>query len=67
MEELNLSVEQTIFLIIVPIPLVVYKWHQIGRISYDIQSKKKVEGESTDPTLNANYEAYIWLAGKRYN
>lgn len=67
MEELNLSVEQTIFLIIVLIPLVVYQWHQIGRISYDIQPKKKVESDSTTPALNANYGAYIWLAGKRYN
>ncbi|HGA1353191.1 TPA: hypothetical protein ACIRJG_001960 [Streptococcus suis] len=69
MEELTLTMEQALILIAVLIPLNLILWFCVGLGTYQAHSKPKdvSEGKHTRPLTNANYGAYIQLAGKRYN
>lgn len=67
MQELNLTPEQTMLLIIILIPVVIYLWHHLGSFQLDIEPETKPEGQHTRPPQHELYGAYIWLAGKRYN
>lgn len=69
MEELTLTMEQALILIAVLIPLNLILWFGIGLGTFQLHSKPKniPEGKHTRPLTNANYGAYIQLAGKRYN
>ncbi|HEM4630271.1 TPA: hypothetical protein U1Z87_001176 [Streptococcus suis] len=67
MQELNLTPEQTLSLIVILLPVVIYLWHHLGSFQLDIEPKPNPEGNNTRRLTNANYGAYIQLAGKRYN
>lgn len=67
MEELNLTPEQTLVLIVILLPLVIYLWHHLGTFRLDIESKNKTENEHTRQLTNANYGAYIQSQGRYYN
>lgn len=69
MEELNLTIEQALILIAILTPLNLILWFGVGLGTFQLHSKPKnvSEGKHTRPLTNANYGAYIQLAGKRYN
>ncbi|MCP1639673.1 hypothetical protein J2T50_001382 [Streptococcus gallinaceus] len=64
MQELNLTPSQAIFFFIVLIRLVIYQWHKMSRISYQI---KLEDEEDTNKLKNEHYGAIIQLTGKYYN
>ena len=66
-EELNLPPEQTLALIAILFPLVVYLWHHLGTFQLDIEPKNTPEGKDTRPLTNVNYGAYIQSQGRYYN
>ncbi|HEM6543395.1 TPA: hypothetical protein U2E04_002026 [Streptococcus suis] len=69
MEELTLTIEQTLTLIAVLIPLNLILWFGVGLGTFQLHSKPQntSEGKYTRPLENERYGAYIQLAGKRYN
>ncbi|HFU4221611.1 TPA: hypothetical protein ACGO80_000441 [Streptococcus suis] len=69
MEELTLTIEQTLTLIAILIPLNLFLWFRVGLGTFQARSKPKTisEGQYTRPLENELYGAYIQLAGKRYN
>ncbi|HEM4634285.1 TPA: hypothetical protein U1005_000789 [Streptococcus suis] len=69
MEELTLTMEQTLILITVLIPLNLILWFGVGLGTFQLHSKPKnvSEGKHTRPLTNANYEAYIQSQGRYYN
>lgn len=69
MEELNLTIEQTLTLIAILIALNLFLWFRVGLGTYQLHSEPKnvSEGKDTRPLKNELYGAYIQLAGKRYN
>ncbi|HFU4464730.1 TPA: hypothetical protein ACGO9X_002041 [Streptococcus suis] len=69
MEELNLTIEQTLTLIAILTPLNLFLWFGVGLGTSRVHSKLKntSEGQYTRPLENELYGAYIQLAGKRYN
>ena len=67
MKEISLTAEQTLALIVLLLPLIIYLWHHLGTYQLDIESKTEPEGKDTRKLTNANYGAYIQLAGRYYN
>ena len=67
MNEISLTAEQTLALIVLLLPLIIYLWHHLGTYQLDIESKTEPEGKDTRKLTNANYGAYIQLAGRYYN
>lgn len=67
MQELNLTPEQTLSLIIILLPVVIHLWHHLGSFQLDIEPKNKPEGNHTRRLTNANYGAYIQSQGRYYN
>ncbi|HFU4092590.1 TPA: hypothetical protein ACGO7B_001228 [Streptococcus suis] len=69
MEELTLTIEQTLTLIAILTPLNLFLWFGVGLGAFQLHSKPKnvSEGQYTRPLKNELYGAYIQLAGKRYN
>ncbi|HEM6101243.1 TPA: hypothetical protein U2B82_000203 [Streptococcus suis] len=69
MEELTLTMEQTLILITVLIPLNLILWFGVGLGTFQLHSKPKnvSEGKHTRPLTNANYGAYIQSQGRYYN
>lgn len=67
MQELNLTLEQTMTLIVILLPVVIYLWHHLGSFQLDIEPKTKPEGKYTRRLTNANYGAYIQSQGRYYN
>ncbi|HFI0236638.1 TPA: hypothetical protein ACGPAL_000760 [Streptococcus suis] len=67
MNELNLPPEQTLALIAILLPLVIYLWHHLGTFQLDIEPKNTLEGKDTRPLTNANYGAYIQSQSRYYN
>ncbi|HFU4517584.1 TPA: hypothetical protein ACGPA4_000483 [Streptococcus suis] len=69
MEELNLTIEQTLTLIAILTPLNLFLWFGVGLGTSRVHNKPKntSEGQYTRPLKNELYGAYIQLAGKRYN
>ncbi|MCK4025758.1 hypothetical protein [Streptococcus iners] len=69
MEELTLTIEQTLTLIAILTPLNLFLWFCVGLGTFQAHSKpKKVsEGKHTRPLTNANYGAYIQSQGRYYN
>ncbi|HEL2203480.1 TPA: hypothetical protein TZE22_000794 [Streptococcus suis] len=69
MEELTLTIEQTLTLIAILTPLNLYLWFGVGLGTFQLHSKPKnvSEGQYTRPLENERYGAYIQLAGKHYN
>ncbi|HFI0448568.1 TPA: hypothetical protein ACGOY6_000773 [Streptococcus suis] len=69
MEELTLTIEQTLILIAILTPLNLFLWFRVGLGTSRVHSKPKnvSEGQYTRPLENELYGAYIQLAGKRYN
>ncbi|MGE9834136.1 hypothetical protein [Streptococcus orisratti] len=67
MQELNLTIEQSLTLIAILTPLVIYLWHHLGTFQLDIEPKNTPEGKDTGPLTNANYGAYIQSQGRYYN
>ncbi|HFI0405709.1 TPA: hypothetical protein ACGOYB_001813 [Streptococcus suis] len=69
MEELTLTIEQTLTLIAILTPLNLFLWFRVGLGTFQARSKPKnvSEGKYTRPLENELYGAYIQLAGKRYN
>ncbi|HEL2049233.1 TPA: hypothetical protein TY419_000811 [Streptococcus suis] len=65
----EMTIETALTLIAIFTPLNLYLWFCVGLGTYqlDIEPKIKTEGKDTRPLTNANYGAYIQLAGKRYN
>lgn len=47
MQELNLTPEQTLSLIVILLPVVIYLWHHLGSFQLDIEPKNKPEGNQT--------------------
>ena len=45
----------------------VYLWQHLGTYQLDIEPKTEPEGKDTSKLKNANYGAYIQLAGRYYN
>lgn len=66
-EELNLTPEQGIMLIVALLLLVIYLWRHLGTYQLHIELEEEPEDKYTDQPTNDRYGAYIWLAGKRYN
>lgn len=67
MHELNISPEQTLALIVILLPLVIYLWHHLGTFQLDITPKTKPENKGdTRPLTNANYGAYIQSQSRYY-
>lgn len=66
-EELNLTPEQTMTLIAILFPVVIYLWHHLGSFQLDIEPKTKPEGKHTRPLENERYGAYIQSQGRYYN
>ncbi|HFI0303251.1 TPA: hypothetical protein ACGOVA_000391 [Streptococcus suis] len=69
MEELTLTIEQTLTLIAILIPLNLILWFGVGLGTFQLHSKPKnvSEGKHTRPLTNANYGAYIQSQGRYYN
>ena len=67
MNELTLANEQALALITLLLPLIIYLWHHLGTYQLDIEPKTEPEGKDTSKLKNANYGAYIQLAGRYYN
>ena len=67
MNELTLANEQASALITLLLPLIIYLWHHLGTYQLDIEPKTELEGKDTSKLKNANYGAYIQLAGRYYN
>ena len=67
MNELTLANEQALALITLLLPLIIYLWHHLGTYQLDIEPKTEPEGKDTRKLTNANYGAYIQLAGRYYN
>ena len=67
MNELTLTNEQALALITLLLPLIIYLWHHLGTYQLDIEPKTEPEGKDTRKLTNANYGAYIQLAGRYYN
>lgn len=65
----EMTIEQALTLIAIFTPLNLYLWFCVGLGTYQLHSKPKnvSEGKHTRRLTNANYGAYIQLAGKRYN
>lgn len=66
-EELNLPPEQTLALIAILLPLVVYLWFHLGTYQLHSKPKTELEGKDTRRLTNANYGAYIQAQGRYYN
>lgn len=66
-EELNLTPEQTMTLIAILFPVVIYLWHHLGTYEFPSKPKTKPEGKHTRRLTNANYGAYIQAQGRYYN
>ena len=66
-EELNLPPEQTLALIAILLPLVVYLWFHLGTYQLHSKPKNKSGGKDTRPLENERYGAYIQLQGRYYN
>lgn len=69
MQELNLTLEQSLSLIVILFPLAIFLWFGVGLGSFqlDIEPKTKPEGKHTRRLTNANYGAYIQAQGRYYN
>lgn len=69
MEELTLTIEQTLTLIAILTPLNLFLWFCVGLGAFQAHSKLKnvSEGKHTRPLTNANYGAYIQSQGRYYN
>ncbi|HEL2402999.1 TPA: hypothetical protein TZS69_002022 [Streptococcus suis] len=69
MEELTLTIEQTLTLIAILTPLNLFLWFGVGLGTYQAHSKPKTkpEGNHTRRLTNANYGAYIQSQGRYYN
>ncbi|HEL2028784.1 TPA: hypothetical protein TY360_002033 [Streptococcus suis] len=61
----EMTIEQALTLIAIFTPLNFFLWFGVGLGS--IQAPSKPKNKHTTQHINNNYEAYIWLAGKRYN
>lgn len=66
-EELNLPPEQTLALIAILLPLVVYLWFHLGTYQLHSKPKNTPEGQYPRQLTNANYGAYIQAQGRYYN
>lgn len=67
MDELALTTEQTLLLIVVLVPILIYSWLHLGTYQFDIEPKTRAEGKYTCKLTNANYGAYIQSQGRYYN
>lgn len=69
MEELTLTIEQTLTLIAILTPLNLYLWFYVGLGTFQAHSKPKniSEGKYTRPLENERYGAYIQSQGRYYN
>lgn len=67
MQELNLTLEQTLSLIVILLPVVIYLWLHLGSFQLHSKPKTKPEGNNTRRLTNANYGAYIQSQGRYYN
>lgn len=67
MDELALTTEQTLLLIVVLVPVLIYSWLHLGTYQLDIEPISKPESKDTRKLTNANYGAYIQAQGRYYN
>ncbi|WP_104929581.1 hypothetical protein [Streptococcus suis] len=69
MQELNLTLEQSIILLAIFTPLNMFLWFGVGLGTYQLHSKPETEpeGKHTRRMTNANYGAYIQSQGRYYN
>lgn len=66
-DELALTTEQALLLIVVLVPILIYSWLHLGTYQLDIEPKTRAEGKHTRKLTNANYGAYIQAQGRYYN
>lgn len=69
MQELNLTLEQSIILLAIITPLNIVLWFRVGLGTFQApdKPKKEPEGNHTRRLTNANYGAYIQSQGRYYN
>ncbi|HEM3648312.1 TPA: hypothetical protein U1C40_000924 [Streptococcus suis] len=67
MDELALTTENALLLIVVLVPILIYSWLHLGAYQLDIEPISKPEGKHTSKLTNANYGAYIQSQGRYYN
>lgn len=65
----EMTIETALTLLAIFTPLNLYLWFGVGLGTFQAPDKPKIkpEGNHTRRLTNANYGAYIQLAGKRYN
>ncbi|MFM0794294.1 hypothetical protein P7J53_01890 [Streptococcus suis] len=63
----EMTIETALTLIAILTPLNIFLWLHLGTYQLHSKPKDKPEGNHTRRLTNANYGAYIQLAGKRYN
>lgn len=67
MQELNLTLTQSIILIVVCLVILVLLWHYESHIELDISPQTDKVEENTTDHVQERYGAYIWLSNKHYN
>lgn len=67
MNELNLTLTQSIILIVVCLVILVLLWHYESHIELDISPQTDKVEENTTDHVQERYGAYIWLSNKHYN
>nr|WP_238597764.1 hypothetical protein [Streptococcus suis] len=64
-----MTFEQTMILLAILTPIIIYLWFGVGLGTFYVHSKPKTEpeGKHTRRLTNANYGAYIQSQGRYYN
>lgn len=67
MQELDLTLEQAFLLIGLLIPVIVYQWRKLSRITYKFKPKTQTKYKDPSKLTNDRYGAVIQLHGRYYN
>lgn len=66
-DELNLSMDQLLAVVIVLAIVSIFLWLHLGTYQLNIQPKDEREGKDTKKLTNATYGAYIQSQSRYYN